>query len=297
MKRILLISIFLSLILSFAGCANSSSGSFPDDNMSDAQRAAAAELNSGSAGTASRISLQGGADVLPYMLALSDMFQAENGNATVDVVAVGMEEALEAAEAGEADAAIFSVDSLSDVPSGAEVVAYACVAVIVNPGNSVTSLPSVDITDIFIGDVTNWQELGGEDAPVLLFVPDKDVPLRQLFEKTLPLRSTTGIAKSLIPGDYSAFQDEASVIQAVANEKNAIGICWAAANSNAVTPVEVDGTPLSEDAVYSGSYLLSRPIVYVRGASGTESAAAIADFAQSPQMKQVAHGLGLWPIQ
>ena len=297
MRKILLITVSILIVLSSAGCANGSSGTSTEAAAADMNRAVAAELSVSSAESAPRISIQGSADVLSYMLALSDAYKAEYANAVVDVVAVGREEALEAAQTGEADVAVFTVESLSEVPPGADIAAYACISVIVHPDNEISSLTSEDIIDIFIGDLTNWGWIGGADAEIELVVPDKDVPLRQLFEIILPLRSTTGIAKSLIPGDAQTFADEASVIQAVAEDKNAIGICWATVEDSSVISVDVDGIPISDASVSDGSYILSRPIVLMSGTDESLSMPPIPEFAKNGQMIQVTRSLGLWPIK
>lgn len=46
------------------------------------------------------------------------------------------------------------------------------VAVIVNSGNSVTDLTKEQVRDIFTGAITNWQQLGGAEAPIHLFIRD-----------------------------------------------------------------------------------------------------------------------------
>lgn len=40
------------------------------------------------------------------------------------------------------------------------------VAIIVNPENPVSDLTVEDIAKLFTGEITNWSELGGNDAPV-----------------------------------------------------------------------------------------------------------------------------------
>lgn len=47
-------------------------------------------------------------------------------------------------------------------------VAVDALAVIVNPANPVSQLTIDQLADIFTGRVTNWQELGGDDAPIIL---------------------------------------------------------------------------------------------------------------------------------
>src|SRR5262252_2723163 len=46
------------------------------------------------------------------------------------------------------------------------------VAVIVNAANPVTNLSLTQVRDLFTGAVQNWKEVGGADAPVVLYIRD-----------------------------------------------------------------------------------------------------------------------------
>lgn len=48
------------------------------------------------------------------------------------------------------------------------VVALDAIAVVVHPSNPVDGLTLQQISDIYTGTITNWQELGGEDRPIVL---------------------------------------------------------------------------------------------------------------------------------
>ena len=51
-------------------------------------------------------------------------------------------------------------------------IGYYGVAVVVNEKNPLTDLRDVDIRDIFTGAAANWRALGGDDAPIRLFIRD-----------------------------------------------------------------------------------------------------------------------------
>ena len=48
------------------------------------------------------------------------------------------------------------------------VLAYDGIAIIVNPSNPVSDLTLEQIASIFTGEITNWSEVGGNDAQIVL---------------------------------------------------------------------------------------------------------------------------------
>ena len=54
-----------------------------------------------------------------------------------------------------------------------------------NPENPVTELTSEQIAKIFTGEITNWSELGGNDAEIAVFGRDSASGTRSAFEEIL----------------------------------------------------------------------------------------------------------------
>ena len=59
------------------------------------------------------------------------------------------------------------------------------VAVIVNPENPVTDLTTEQVAQIYTGEITNWSELGGNDAPIAVLGRDAASGTRGAFEEIL----------------------------------------------------------------------------------------------------------------
>ena len=242
------------------------------------------------------IEVQGSVDALPLMLALSDSFMSENEGVTVDVAAVGRESAREVALSGETDLAVFSLGNGMDMPEGGVIAAYQCVAVVLHMDNTVPGLTKEQLTGLMTGDIVNWEDVGGPDGPVTLYIPEAFDALRQTIEDILPLKNTSGIAKSLIPERAEILQDSASIAQAVADDKNALGIVWAAEIPSGLKPASIDSVFPSDTSVTDGSYILSRPVVMVAGRQ-SEQTSAILEHAKGNAMEQQIKGLGLWPVK
>ncbi len=91
------------------------------------------------------------------------------------------------------------------------------IVVIVQPQNPVSSLTRGQLLGLFIGQITNWSELGGNDQPVQLWVLDAGEDIQAIFGQTVleGLRVTPGAHLAVEPGQLR---------DAVAADPGAVGI-------------------------------------------------------------------------
>ncbi len=91
------------------------------------------------------------------------------------------------------------------------------IVVIVHPQNPVSSLTRGQLLGLFIGQITNWSELGGNDQPVQLWVLDAGEDIQALFGQTVleGLRVPPGAHLAVDPGQLR---------DAVAADPGAVGI-------------------------------------------------------------------------
>jgi len=226
-------------------------------------------------------------ETLPYMIALADAYIAEYDGASIDFAVVSRDEALELFQSGQAQAAV-----VTDETQGGVLVAYQCLGVAVHPDNPVMEINSDQIFGIFSGEIDNWREFGFDDAPITVYVTDRYTASRQAFENILSLKSTDGIAKSLVPDTAVVLTDDNSLVEAILGDKYGIGITWVGETPMAVNFISVDSVAFSQNSIADGSYGLSRPIVLM--ANGDVE--ALLEFAVCPKMTEIARDLGFWPV-
>ena len=148
---------------------------------------------------------------------------------------------------------------------------------IVNEDNPVQALSQQQLRDIYAGKITNWKDVGGNDAEVVLIGREAASGTRDGFE------SITGTK------DKCRYRQELTstggVIEAVAGNPNAIGYASLSAVEGKATvkALTVNGVACTEATVLDGSYQIQRPFVLVTKEGVTLSAAAQAffDFATS----------------
>jgi len=169
------------------------------------------------------------------------------------------------------------------------VVARDGVAIYVNDANPVKSLTVAQLRDIYLGDVTNWKEVGGRDAPIVLYSRENSSGT-YVFVKEHVLQNEDYAAQAqTLPGT-------AAVVNAVSKEKNAIGY-GGGAYAKGVREVLIEGVAPTKENVLSGKYPLSRPLfVYTRGAPAGEIKEYI-DFCLSPAGQKIVSAVGYFPVR
>ena len=167
------------------------------------------------------------------------------------------------------------------------VLAYDGIAMVVNPANPVSDLTVEQIAAISTGEITNWKEVGGNDAEIVLIGREAGSGTRDGFE------SITGT------GEACQYRQELTstgdVITTVAQNPDAIGYASLASVEDSVKALSVDGVQPSEDTVKDGSYAIQRPFVLVTRTDEplSDVAQAFFDFATSADAREIISGAGV----
>jgi len=168
------------------------------------------------------------------------------------------------------------------------------VAVYVNGANPVSRLTKAQLKAIYLGDVTNWKDVGGPDARIVIYSRENSSGTYVFFKEHVLEDLDFSPAAQTLPGT-------AAVVNAVSKEKWGIGY-GGAAYATGVKEVEVVGDggkgylPTAAN-VKAGKYPLSRPLFMVtRGAPGGEILEFI-DFCLSPEGQGIVTQVGYFPVK
>ncbi len=102
------------------------------------------------------------------------------------------------------------------------IIARDAIAVIVNPENPVTELTLQQISDIYSGKLTNWNEVGGEDRPIVKLSRETNSGTHVYFLETV-LRLGDKEDKTLFSMDTLLLPSSEGIISEVRDNPNAIG--------------------------------------------------------------------------
>ena len=155
------------------------------------------------------------------------------------------------------------------------VLAYDGIAIIVNPENAISDLSVEDIARIYTGEITNWKDLGGADAEIVVVGREAGSGTRDGFE------SITGTSEKCVY--RQELTSTGDVITTVSQNPDAIGYASLSAVKDTVKALTVGGVAPTEDTVKDGSYVVQRPFVLVTRTDEklSEAAQAFFDYATS----------------
>ena len=291
MKKFVAFAAALCMAVSLAACGSAPSSSAPaaDTNNTDSTVSTPAETSE----LEGAVTTGGSTSVEKVILAMQESFMMANPGVDVTYDPTGSGAGITGASEGTLDIGLSS-RALKDEEAASGLVgttfALDGIAIIVNNENTVTDLSLEQIKGLADGTITNWSEVGGPDAPVVLIGREAGSGTRDGFE------SIVGVE------DVCVYEQEltstGAVIAAVAANPNAFGYASLSAVDEKVKAVTVDGVAASEATVQDGSYKVQRPFVFVtkEGAQLSDAAKGFMDFALSADAHQLIIDAGAVPL-
>ena len=160
--------------------------------------------------------------------------------------------------------------------------AYDGVAVITNTGNSVKELTIGQIRDIFTGKITNWSEVGGSNASIVVVSREAGSGTRTAFEEGV------GYSEEELVKDAIISKGNGDVKTTVSTNENAIGFVSFEYVDDAISSINVNGIEPTAANVKAGSYALSRPFLAVTNEQYiTEDSQKLIDYITSEEGQQI----------
>lgn len=182
---------------------------------------------------------------------------------------------------------------------GAEVqelaVALDALAVYINTENPVRSLAMDQISAIFRGEITNWSEVGGADAEIVLYGRDNSSGTYAFFREHV-------MANADFAPPYQALPGTAAVINAVAQDPAGVGYGGigyvSGVNTLWISPTEGD-EPIEPTManVLTNAYPLSRSLYFYTAGEPVGLMAEFMDWVLSPEGQDIVTEVGYYPLK
>ena len=239
------------------------------------------------------VSTDGSTSMEKVIMSLGESFRANNKGISIGYNPTGSGSGITAVSEGRCDIGLSSRALKDDEKASGlkeTVLALDGIAIIVNPENKISDLTLEQIAKIYTGQITNWKEVGGDDAEIVLIGREAGSGTRDGFESITSTKDSCKYRQELTStGD---------VITTVAGNPNAIGYASLASVKDSVKALSVGGVAPTEATVSDGTYAVQRPFVLVTKEGVELSAAAqlFFDYATSKDAAEIISAAGAVPI-
>jgi phosphate transport system substrate-binding protein len=127
------------------------------------------------------------------------------------------------------------------------------IAIIVHPDNPVKNLTKDQAAKIFLGEVKNWKEVGGNDAPIIVATRETGSGTRATLEEMI-------LSKKSVLETATPYGSSALIKQAVAKDKNSIGFDSIGFVDSTVKALSLDGKQATAETVINNTYGMGRQL-------------------------------------
>ena len=277
MKKIIsLMVVAVLLVAALAGCGTTNTDTQKDNGQ-----------------VSGTVSTDGSTSMEKVIGFLSEAYMEENSAVKVTYNPTGSGSGIKAVQAGSCDIGLASRDLKPEEATdlNGTVVAIDGIAMIVNKENPVKDLTIEQIAALYKGEITNWSEVGGADAPVVLIGREAASGTRDGFESITDTEDACKYNQELTStGD---------VVQTVSSNPNAIGYASLASVKDTVKLISVEGVTPSTETIQNGSYKIQRNFVMVtkKNTKLSPAAQSFFDFATSSAADEWIIEAGAVPVK
>ena len=223
---------------------------------------AALALCGAAASAETKIVIDGSTTVGPISKAFADFYKENHSGVNITISESGSGNGVKSLMNNACDIANMSrfmkpAEFKSCVDKGilpvAHVVAFDGLAVVVNPKNPVKALTVSQIADIYTGKISNWKQLGGEDAKIVVVSRDTNSGTYETFNELV-------LKKADITKDAEYVGSNGQARTRVNTTKNAIAYVGLGFVDDTVKPLSVEGILPAAKSVSTGKYPIARPL-------------------------------------
>ncbi len=221
-----------------------------------------------SAGASDKIVIDGSTTVGPIAKAFAEYYMAANPEVNITVSESGSGNGAKSMVNGTCDVAImsrpmkeseFKAAADKGIQPVAHVAALDGLPILVHPSNPVQDLTVEQVRKIFLGEITNWNQVGGPDKAIVTISRDTNSGTYETFAKLVMNKQKIG-EKCEYVGSNGAIR------QRVQSTPAAVGYAGLGFVDKTVKALKINGIYPSAETVQTGEYPVARPLfMYTNG--------------------------------
>jgi phosphate transport system substrate-binding protein len=168
-------------------------------------------------------------------------------------------------------------------------------SVYVNDKNRIQHLTIEQLSKIFTGVIKNWKEVGGADAPIILYSRENSSGTYEFFKEHV-------LNKQDFDARAQHMAGTAALVNAIAKDPNGIGY-GGAAYLTGVKAIGVGTDPKGpfvepvEETILNGTYPISRFLYFYLGSRPQGKIKDFIDWVISPAGQKVVNDVGYYPLK
>jgi len=241
-----------------------------------------------------KIDIAGGTAHIPVMIEAAKRIMTANPGIRINVEGGGSGVGVQKAGEGLVD-----IGNTGRALSEEEIAKYGLVSfafavdgvcAVINPSNTVADLSAAQVQDIFSGKISNWKEVGGNDAPITLYSRDEASGTREVFWGKMLKKGTIADSANIVASN-------GAMKVAVSQDPGAIGYMSIGFVDASVKAPTLEGIEPSQDNAKSGSYKVARKLFMNTKGQPQGLIKLFIDYVTSPECTDIIAKAGYIPLQ
>ena len=231
------------------------------------------------------VTVSGSTTVLPVMQKISEHLMQKDPSVVIELSGGGSQIAMSSRKIKDKEMKAAEEKGVKpfEIP-----VAVDAIVPIVNPKNSLKNLSLDDLRKIYKGEIKNWKEVGGPDAPIVLVSRDTSSGTFETWE-SLVMKNQRVSPRALLQSSNG------TVVQTVSRNPNAIGYVGLGYVVPIIKAVEINGIKATPETAKNGKWPLSRDLYLYTNHQPQGAVKKVTDFCLSEEGRSLIKEVGFIP--
>ncbi|MFQ5683807.1 MAG: substrate-binding domain-containing protein [Candidatus Binatia bacterium] len=197
--------------------------------------------------------------IVPLAQAFSARFQKQYPRIEIKILGRGSNYAVKATRRGEVDIGLIarSLNLKEKAELNEEAFGRDAIFLITYPGNPVSDLTLEQIRKIYLGQITNWREVRGQDKGIVPLTREKSSNIHAIF-----IRHLFGKSSGAQETAFTLRARKAKIIKTIKRIDGSIGygiLHFEQAKAQGIKVLKIEGKLPTEENIRAGLYPLTRP--------------------------------------